>query len=102
MLVTEVGRMSLLVMICYLPGVSKMYHLLTGSRKEMIRYSFSPSGQPNLSIFNLDSHTLHLKIIHQTPEIQACKVKIYSAPETRGYEKGRSHHLYHRYFPKHL
>ena len=57
----------------------------------MIRYQYSPSGQLNLSIFNLDPHTLHLKIGHQTLEIQACKVKIYSAPETRGFVKGPSH-----------
>ena len=52
------------------------------------RYHYSPSGQLSLSVFSLDSHTLHLKIVHQTPEIQACKVKFDSAPETRGFEKG--------------
>ena len=71
----------------------KKYPLLTGNRNETIRYHYSPSGQLNLSIFNLDPHTLHLKIGHQTLEIQACKVKIYSAPETRGFVKGPSHDL---------
>ena len=61
----------------------------------MISYYYSPSAQLNLSIFNLDAHILHLKIVHQTPEIQARKVKIYTAPETRGFEKGPSHELYH-------
>ena len=75
------------------PGVSKKYPLLTGNRNETVRYHYSPSGQLNLSIFNLDPHTLHLKIGHQTLEIQACKVKIYSAPETRGFVKGPSHDL---------
>ena len=76
-----------------LPGVSKKVRLLTGNRNETIRYHYSPSGQLNLSIFKLDPHTLHLKIGHQTLEIQACKVKIYSAPETRGFVKGPSHDL---------
>ena len=53
----------------------KRYPLLAGDRNKTIRYHYSPSGQLHLSIFNLDSHTLHLKIVHQTPEIQACKVK---------------------------
>ena len=84
-------------------GLSKKYPLLTGNRNKAIRYYYSPSRQLNLSILNLASHTLHLKIIHETPEIQARKVKIYSGPETRGFETGPSHHdLYHRYFPKHL
>ena len=64
--------------------------LLTGTRNETIRYYYSRSEQTNVSIFNLDSHTLRLKIVHQTPEIHACKVNIYSAPETRGFEKGPS------------
>ena len=76
-----------------MPGVSKKYPLLTGNRNETIRYLYSPSAQLNLSIFNLDPHTLHLKIGDQTLEIQACKVKIYSAPETRGFVKGPSHDL---------
>ena len=75
------------------PGVSKKFSLLTGNRNETIRYHYSPSEQLNLSIFNLDSHALHLKIGHQTLEIQACKVKIYSVPETRGFVKGPSHDL---------
>ena len=74
-------------------GCLKKYRLMTGNRNEKIRYHYSPSGQLNLSIFNLDPHTLHLKIGHQTLEIQACKVKIYSAPETRGFVKGPSHDL---------
>ena len=71
-----------------LPGVSKKYPLLTGNRNEKIRYNYSPNGQLNLSIFNLDSRTVHSKIVYQTPEMQACKVKIYSAPKTRGFVKG--------------
>ena len=71
----------------------KKYPLLAGNRNETIRYHYSPGGQLNLSIFNLDPHTLHLKIGHQTLEIQACKVNIYSAPETRGFVKGPSHDL---------
>ena len=74
------------------------YSLLAGNRNETIRYYYSPSEQVSLSVFNLDSHTLHLKIVHQTPEIQACKVKFYSAPQTRGFEKGPSYDLYHVYF----
>ena len=66
---------------------------MTGNRNQKIRYQYSPSGQLNLSIFNLDPYTLHLKIGHQTLEIQACKVKIYNAPETRGFVKGPSHDL---------
>ena len=76
-----------------IPGVSKKYPLLTGNGNEMIRYHYSSSGQLNSSIFNLDPHTLHLKIGHQTLEIQACDVKIYSAPETRSFVKGPSHDL---------
>ena len=68
----------------------KKYPFLTGNLNETIRYYYSRSEQLNLSIFNLDSHTLHLKIVHQRPEIQACKVKIYSAPATRGFVKGPS------------
>ena len=71
-----------------IPCVSKKIPLLTGNRSKGIRYYYSTNEQVNVSIFNLDSHILHLKIVHQTPEIQACKVKIYSAPETRGFEKG--------------
>ena len=55
-----------------IPGVSNKYPLLTGNRNEMIRYYYSPSGQLNLSIFNLDSHALHLKIVYQTTEISFC------------------------------
>ena len=73
--------------------LKKKYPLLTGNRNETIRYHYSPNIQLNLSIFNLDPHTLHLKIGHQTLEIQACKIKIYSAPETRGFVKGPSHDL---------
>ena len=36
----------------------------------------------------VDSHTLYLRIVHQTPEIQACKDKSYSAPKTRVFVKG--------------
>ena len=64
-------------------GVSKMYLLLTGNKNETIKYHSSLSGQLNLSIFNLDAHTLHLQIVHQTTEIQARKVNIYSAPKTQ-------------------
>ena len=78
------------------------FDLLTGSRNETIRYYYSPSRQLNLSIFNSDSHTLHLKIVHQTLEILARKVKIYNVPETRGFVKGPSHDLYQGYLPKHL
>ena len=69
----------------------KKYPLLTGNRNKTIRYHYSPSRHLNLSVFNLDPHTLHLEIGHQTLEIQACKVKIYGAPETRGFVKGPSH-----------
>ena len=82
--------------------LKKKYPLLTGNRNETIRYYYPVNGQLNSSVFNLDSHTLHSKIAHQTLEIQACKVKIYSASETRGFEKGPSHDLFHGYFPKHL
>ena len=68
----------------------------------MMGCHYSPSGKLNVSIFNLDSHTLHLKMVHQTPQIQARKVKIYSAPETRAFERGPSHDLSHGYFPKYL
>ena len=76
-----------------LPDVSKKYPLLAGNRNETIRHYYFPSEQLNLSIFNVDSHALQLKIFHQTPEIQAYKDKLYSTPETRGFEKG--HDLYH-------
>ena len=72
----------------YLPGVSKKYPLLTGNRNEMIRYDYSLHGQLSLSIFSLDSHTLHLNIAHKTPGIKTCKVKTYNASETRGFVKG--------------
>ena len=73
-------------------GVSlKMYPLLAGNRNEAIRYNYSPSRHLSLSVFNLDPHTLHLEIGHQTLERQACKVKIYGAPATRGFVKGPSH-----------
>ena len=77
----------------YTGCLKKKYPLLTGNRNETIRYHYSPSRQLNLSVFNLDPHTLHLEIGHQTLEIQACKVKIYGPPETRGFVKGPSHHL---------
>ena len=83
-------------------GVYQYVPPFAGNRNETIRYYYSPSGQLNLSIFNLDSLTLYVKIVHQTPEIQACKVKFYCARETRGFEKRPSHDLYHGYFPKHL
>ena len=35
----------------------RLYIFLTGNRKETIRCFYSPSGQLNSSIFNLDSHT---------------------------------------------
>ena len=73
--------------------LKKKYLILTRNRNETIRYHYSPSGQLNLSIFNLDPHTLHLKIGQQTLEIQAFKVKIYSARETRSFVKGPSHDL---------
>ena len=77
--------------VFYMYRVSqKKYPLLTGNRNETIRHYNTWSEQLNLSIFNLDPHTLHLKIVCQKPEIQACKVKIYSAPETRGLVKGPS------------
>ena len=79
--------------VLYTGCLKKCAPFLTGNRNEAIRYHYSPSGQLNLSIFNLDPHTLHLKIGHQTLEIQACKVKIYSATETRGSVKGPSHDL---------
>ena len=65
--------------------------VLTGNGNETIRYYYFSSGQLNSLTFNLDSHTLHSKIVHQTLEIQACKVKIYRAPEASGFEKGPSH-----------
>ena len=42
-----------------IPGVSKKYPVLAGNRNETIGYYYSPSRQINLSVFNLDSHTLH-------------------------------------------
>ena len=74
-------------------GCLKKYPLLTGNKNKTIRYHYSLSGQLNLSIFNLDPHTLLLKIGHRTLGIQACKVQIYSAAETRGFVKGPSHDL---------
>ena len=71
-----------------IPCVSKKYTLLTGNRNDMIRYHNSRSGQLNLSIF-----TFHLKIVHQTTEIQVCKVKIYNASETGGLVKGPGNDL---------
>ena len=71
----------------------KSHPLLIGNRNETIRYYYSSSRQLNLSICNLDSHTLHLKIVQQTPEIRTCKVKIYSAPETRGFVNWPRHYL---------
>ena len=53
------------IILYYIPGISKKYILLTGNRNETIRYHYSPSGQLNLSIFNLDSHTLYVEIVHQ-------------------------------------
>ena len=47
-------------------------------------------------------HTLFLKIVNQTFEKQARKMKDDSAPETRGIEKRPSHVLYHGHFPRHL
>ena len=73
----------------------KKYPLLNGNMNDA-------SGQLNVSIFNFDLNTLRLKIVLQTPGIQACNVKIYSAPENRGFEKWPSHDLHHGYFPKHL
>ena len=92
---TALGARAIALLKAHEPTgcLKKKYPLLTGNRNEIIRYHYSPSGQLNLSIFNLDPHTLHLKIAHQTLEIQACKVKIYSAPETRGSVKGPSHNL---------
>ena len=84
-------------MICHTGCLKKITPLLSGNENKTVRYYYSPGGH-NLSIFNLDSHTLHLRIVHQTPEIQACKVKICSAPQTRGFERGPSHDLYHGYF----
>ena len=72
----------------FYPVVSKKYPHLTGTSNETIRYYYSPSGQLNVSFFNLGSQTLQLKIVHQTPEIKACKVESNSAPETRGFENG--------------
>ena len=77
----------------------KKYPFLTGNRNEMIRYYYS---ELTAKFINLQhSHTLHLKIVNQKPEIQAHKVKIYSAPEFRGFEKGPSHDSYCGYFPEH-
>ena len=81
---------------------NKKYPLLTENRNNAIRYHYSQMPQLNLSVFNLDAHSLHLKIIHQTPGIQARKVKIYCAPESRGFETGPSHDLHHEHFPKYL
>ena len=53
---TEAGRCKESI-----SGVSKKYHLLIGNRNETIRSYYSPSKQLNLSIFNLDPHTLHFK-----------------------------------------
>ena len=71
-------------------------------RNETVKYYYSSRKHLNLSTCSQDSHTLRLKIIDQTPEIQAPKVKIYSAPKTSGFEKGPSHDLHHVYFSKHL
>ena len=57
----------ILVMNGLLSGVSKNYLLLTGNRNEAMGYHYFPSGQLNVSIFNLDTHTLHLKIVHRKP-----------------------------------
>ena len=90
-------RLATLDMNTYLPTkiveyntgcLNKKYPLLTGNRKKTMRYHSCPSRQLNLSICDLDSRTLHLKIVYQVPEIQECQDKIYSAPETRGFAKG--------------
>ena len=90
------------IILYYTGCLKKKYPLLIGNRNETIRYNYSPSGQLNLSIFNLDSHTLHSRIVHQTPEIQTCKGKVYNAHKTRGFFKGPSHDLCYGSFPKFL
>ena len=93
--------MKNIISVQYNTACPKKYPLLTVNRNETIKYYYSPSRQLNLSIFTLDSNTLDLNIVHQTLEIKARKVQIYSAPETRGFEKRLIHDLYHGYFPKH-
>ena len=67
--------------------VSQKYPVLTGNWKEKIRPHYCSSEQLALLIFNLGLHTLHLKIVHQTPKIHARKVKIYSVLEARGFNR---------------
>ena len=69
----------------------------------MMTYHYSLLyGQLNLSIFNIDPYASRLKRVHQTLQIQANRVKIYNAPETRGFENARMHDSYHGCIPKHL
>ena len=69
------------------------YPLLGRNRDEAIRCHKSMSAQLNLSVFNLNTRTLHFEIVHQTTSIRVHKVRILNALATRGFANGPSHYL---------
>ena len=77
----------------YTGCLKKKYPLLTKQGNKTIIFRDFLNSWLHLLFFNLNAHTLHLEIDHQTPEIWVHKVKIRSAPETRGFEKWPSHNL---------
>ena len=68
-------------------GRLKKVPLLTEKGNKMIKYRDSLNSLLPLLVFNLNAHTSHFEIDYQIPEIRVHKVKIWSAAETRGFEK---------------
>lgn len=68
--------------------------------QKSIRYRDSSSKQLHLMIFNLNAQTVHLKTVHQTPEIRVHELKLWSAPDNRGFPQLPSHDLISQTFCK--
>ena len=77
MLAFSDGDLEILKIKRETPGELKNVPTFDFAKTKRIRYGDFPSPQLNLN-FNL--LTLYLRIVHQTSEIQICKVKIKSAP----------------------
>lgn len=67
--------------------MSKLVPPFERKKKQMKKHQDVPQTQLKLFIFNWNADNLHLKILHQTRKIRVLKVKIQSAPKTRGFQK---------------
>lgn len=77
----------------YTPCVSEKNTPFDWRKKRSDKILELPESTAKYLIFNVNACILHWKRVHQTPEIQAHKVKIWRGTSARGFREGLNHDL---------